>query len=400
MKNIPATITFVTVFVYVLFSGCSNRVQLSWKPVADVSGSVSNICIDVYVENSGSMYGYMVDGSELKDAVHSYVSYLAGYADTVSLNYVNSSIFYAGSDVKEFIAGLTPAGAAQTGGNKADSNIDEMFGQILERTRRGHVAIFITDCILDVRDGDALKFFHNSETNIRNAFLRKKRTDGDFSVEIMRMISAYSGRYFYPAGGSEALVNARRPYYIFIMGDKGILSYLNTKVPYSETSSFDVDDYCAFTSLSELPFTVTNKYGKPFNGNMELNAESDGTYTVCAKVDFSKTLQNDKTLCDAANYSIFGGNVGIKDIKRLKGDKDYTHIVTLSLGNNVKSQGVQISLEQKGLPLWVEAVNDDTGKNIKGNLDKTTGIKYIVQGIADAYKADGVLGNFKFSIKK
>ena len=29
--------------------------------------------------------------------------------------------------------------------------------------------------------------------------------------------------------------------------------------------------------------------------------------------------------------------------------------------------------------------NEDIGEDIKNNIDKTTGIKYIIQGVADAY---------------
>ena len=46
----------------------------------------------------------------------------------------------------------------------------------------------------------------------------------------------------------------------------------------------------------------------------------------------------------------------------------------------------------------MDEVNDDSGKDIKKNIEKTTGIKYLVQGIADAYKKQQQLGEFKFVV--
>ena len=62
--------------------------------------------------------------------------------------------------------------------------------------------------------------------------------------------------------------------------------------------------------------------------------------------------------------------------------------------------GEQLRLIKQEVPSWLEAVNDDTGKEVRKNLEKTTGIKYIIGGIADAYKDDKVLADIKFNIVK
>lgn len=38
------------------------------------------------------------------------------------------------------------------------------------------------------------------------------------------------------------------------------------------------------------------------------------------------------------------------------------------------------------MPDWVIESNDDSGIDINDNLNKTTGIKYLINGVADAYK--------------
>ena len=37
------------------------------------------------------------------------------------------------------------------------------------------------------------------------------------------------------------------------------------------------------------------------------------------------------------------------------------------------------------MPNWVFESNDENGKNVNDNLNKTTGIKYLIEGVADAY---------------
>lgn len=52
------------------------------------------------------------------------------------------------------------------------------------------------------------------------------------------------------------------------------------------------------------------------------------------------------------------------------------------------------------MPSWVSESNDDTGANIQENLNKTTGIKYLIQGVADAYKNEKVSTTFNFNVKR
>ena len=81
----------VVSFVVISFVSCGGRVKVSWKKSVSVPQQPRNVQLNVFIETSGSMCGYMVDGSELKDAVYSYVSDLDGYVDTTRLFYINST---------------------------------------------------------------------------------------------------------------------------------------------------------------------------------------------------------------------------------------------------------------------------------------------------------------------
>lgn len=57
-------------------------------------------------------------------------------------------------------------------------------------------------------------------------------------------------------------------------------------------------------------------------------------------------------------------------------------------------------LKAPQMPNWVFESNDENGKNVNDNLNKTTGIKYLIEGVADAYKKDNILTSLKFTVKR
>ena len=89
--------------------------------------------IKLYVENSGSMDGYMFNGSELKDAVYSYVSGLQTHSDTTELYFVNSGVYNNTAPLHEFINAMSPETFHNSPGNKANTDIADIFGMVLKQ---------------------------------------------------------------------------------------------------------------------------------------------------------------------------------------------------------------------------------------------------------------------------
>ena len=80
-RFLPLVVAIVLGLILILLFGGSDdgRYVVSFdevKPVKQYKPSK----IKLYVENSGSMDGYMFNGSELKDAVYSYVSGLSTHS--------------------------------------------------------------------------------------------------------------------------------------------------------------------------------------------------------------------------------------------------------------------------------------------------------------------------------
>jgi hypothetical protein len=105
MERLKVKLLVKVLLVSIMFLNisCGSRnVTVTWN---DVEAPIlsNNFKLEVFIENSGSMDGYMCTGSELKDAVYSYASSLSSYADTTKLNYINSQIIPYRNDMKSFI---------------------------------------------------------------------------------------------------------------------------------------------------------------------------------------------------------------------------------------------------------------------------------------------------------
>ena len=148
MERLKVKLLVKVLLVSIIFLNisCGSRdVTVTWSSI-EGSAQSNNFKLKVFIENSGSMDGYMCPGSELKDAVYSYASSLSSYADTTELNYINSRIIPYRYDMRRFIKDLDPYHFHVAGGNTSNSDISAMFESILNQTDDHTVSIFVSDC--------------------------------------------------------------------------------------------------------------------------------------------------------------------------------------------------------------------------------------------------------------
>ena len=64
--------------------------------------------VNVYIENSGSMDGYVKGVTEFEQAVYNYLTdiKISQFSDSLNLFYINSDIIPQGSDISDFIKNL------------------------------------------------------------------------------------------------------------------------------------------------------------------------------------------------------------------------------------------------------------------------------------------------------
>lgn len=388
-------ISILSFIALVVLNSCGGRnVIVTWDNIQQPISS-NNFKLKVYIENSGSMDGYMCNGSELKDAVYSYVSVLSSYADTTELNYINSNIIPYDNEIESFIRDLTPQRFRAAGGNRSNSDIAQMFKNILNKTDDNTIAIFVSDCILDVPNGKAEDFFENRSIAIRNAFTNHLNKHADLGVEIFQLESSFEGRYYY-SSGSESLRNVKRPYYMWVIGSKNILAQLNKQVPFSEIRH-GVKNYFAFSTNSILPFDITNIKMIAKNNSCICTKNSNREYEFLIRTDLRPTLQGNDVLSSTTNFTTITSGIRVNCIKPIN-DSMYTHLISVIVENTSKSFAEKLTLKPLYVPVWLEDANDDSGRDIMINIDKTTGVKYLIQGVADAYKKQQQLTEFKFVV--
>jgi hypothetical protein len=396
MKRIWIPIAIIVFVIFCILLIPQKNFKVTWASV-DYPSMKQKPLIKVYMESSGSMDGYLCEGSEFKDAIYSYVSTLASYSDSLQLNYINSQILPYKGSLQSFVRDLNVSSFRHIGGNRANSDLGDMFTQILKYQNNNSVSIFISDCILDVPQGDTKDYLVNREIDIRNAFVKKLEQNKNLGVEIFRLESKFDGFHF-SHNGRTRLTNVKRPYYMWIIGDKSLLSYLNSKVPFSEIKH-GYKNYYAYSTYEEVPFEITNQFDlvqKPCVIKNSIN----GNYVIKIRVDFSKTLQEESVICDLNRYCTQNPNkVFVSSIEKLLDTNDKnTHVLTLNIAENIRSCAETIKFVLPQTPKWLDYANDETGDSIMKNLNRTTGIKNIISGVASAYQNHLELASIKFVI--
>ena len=386
---IPAIVILLALIFSVATCMGGGKIKVEWNEVPPVGLSMDSIELQVYVENSGSMDAYMCPGSNLKDAVFDYVGDLQKYSCSTSLNYINSQIIPYKSDLNSYIKDLTPQSFAKAGGNRANTDLREIFSKMMAQHKEHTVTVFVSDCILDIPES-ATDFFGNCQVSIKNTFNKALAENPDLGVVIMKLESKFDG-YWYCGKNSEKLSNVKRPYYIWVIGDKRSIAMLNEKVPVNDIIG-GIKEYCAFTGKAAIPFTI-DKSLYAINHSSKINID--------VMVDLRQSLQSELVIKNIGQYkSSNPAQTIITSIQKITASSSkYSHVVNLEISNpeTVKTETITFSIPY--MSSWVELSNDSTGMNVKNSIDKTTGILSLVKGVAEAYKQSTEFGSVTFNLK-
>lgn len=364
--------------------------DISYTPV-QTSALPEGTTLKVFLENSGSMEGYMCDGSEFKDAVKGFISSMQADFDHVNLNFINTEVIPRGHNVRSFITNLDHAHFKKAGGNRINTDLGDLIEKVVENTGKNTVSMFISDCILDISE-KSTDFFTDRQIDVTGTIKRFQKK-GNNAVVVIQLESVFKGIY-YGVDGTTILNSKKRPYYIWLFGDAELIAKAIKSTPIEEIKH-GVKNWASFCKKQTLPFEISNKFGqKP----SKIQASRNG-YEIKIKADLSRMLQPEILLTNPANYkTINNSNVKIQSIVKTN-EPQYSHVISLTISKSIASCAEMLSyINANRVPTWAETSNDDTGKNIKKHLNKTTGIKYIIQGVAEAYKQETSLGEIKYVI--
>lgn len=380
-------------------------------PETTLKRVLSKPTIDVYVENSGSMDGYVKGVTEFEQIVYNYLTdiKISGITDSLNLFYINSKPILYGSDISDFIEKLEPTTFAQRGGDRGTTDLSAVIDTILKSTNDSVVSILVSDCIFSPGKGvDAQNYLINQQIGLKRGVADYADKHHDVGVMAYRFLSRFKGTYFNRVDAKQ-YIDGERPFFIWLIGKREYLSSLLQKVPDSKFKGNGVQQrYATMAGNIGVKYAIKLGSGKfhldkenPQTSIVDAEKDKNGNFTCTVEVDFSTIPLSNDYLCDVQNYIIDGEkDYSISRITTLPPSSKYTHAMYIS-SNKVKPASLTISLEKR-LPNWIDEVNDDGGDMLtKATMDKTFGIKYLYEGIYEAFTIENdICAMMKISINK
>jgi hypothetical protein len=286
---------------------------------------------------------------------------------------------------------------------------------ILDRTNRGTISILLSDCIYSISGQNAANLLSNEKSLTTNAFLSRWRKDTlQLATTIVKMTSEFTGNYYNMNNQRTYLNGVTRPYYICIIGNNDVMLDFNRRIPLERGKIEGFNNKYVISSgtsdniyYSILSSTDNVGHFKPIKKlstkeyvhgieNVNMNHHGSGSFTFAVAIDLRNVPAEEDYLINPINYTLSDNNFHIKEIKPVDRNainaSDWnrihtanpTHVIILEATGTALSD-VKVSLK-KQMPQWIAETNIINDQNIRSNLDKTFGIRYLIEGIANAYQ--------------
>lgn len=379
--------------------------------------SVSNK-VKLYLENSGSMDGYIHDGNtRYKQALTQILWGVdASFGNSnLTISLINDNISEKGfSGVLSFMKSLEPKSEFWISGRGKDTDLNIMLDTLLLRHQTNDISIFISDCIYSGKELGLI------EKEVQGLFNSKKSKLADLTVAVLALHSDFKGKFYPPKGGVQ-VINNDRPYYAIFIGKKGLVEKLMAEVKpttlpgYGEmlvlTAKPSVTSiYTASSLYSSGRFNVTHRNELP---EIEVHGNQPILFTIPATI--TKGLMPDAYLRDANNYKVEGGLFKVVKVDAYNevSAKAANSGALITLKFKVPNPNYIIHLQSLKpfgdgeltvnllyrKPTWVESYNTDDAAN-SSQSGKTYAIKYLINGLTSAFFPNGeaVMTSFKINI--
>jgi len=380
--------------------------------------------VNIYIENSGSMDGYVNGNTEFKGAIRDLLVLLKHYYEkegSIKVHFINTKIRETDTkaDLATFATNINTVWKVKDE-DRGSSNLNNVFKMILEKTDKETISILFSDCIYSIKGKNAEGLLSDQKSLTKDAFLSRWRLDSlKLATTIVKMNSKFRGTYYDKDNVTTILNGETRPYYICVIGNNDIMLDFNAKIHLEREKIEGFDNKYVISSgvADNIYYSVllsTENVGrfKPIRKesaknyvrgiedvnmrNRSRDGSGNNNFTFAVAVDLKNVTAEEDYLINPNNYTLGDNNFQIKEIKSInKNDihaSDWlrineagpTHLIILEATGTAISN-VKVSLK-KQMPQWIEQTNIIDDKDIRRSLDKTFGIKYLIEGIAEAYQ--------------
>jgi hypothetical protein len=378
----------------------------------------SKVEYNIYIENSGSMIGYMNGNTDFKKALFDLITRFNGEKEKVTLNYINDHIYPIDTSMKEFIEFLEPKNVKKYG-NTSSSELNRIFRLVVDKWKTdGKPAVLVSDYIYSIDKGGNIDA--GLATQKYTTKLVFQEVKDDCAVLIIKSNSFFDGKYYtFKNPNSGEKINSNRPYYIWVIGGREDIIGFTDKYHINKLDGYEnhVVIYNS-ESIANQYYTIlptTNKKGKfrrvrGSNGDAVKSIESieydkrkkpNSIFEFTVAIDFRGLPVNNDYIMDKSNYILRSSLrddfkiVSItEDIQNVeKRDKGIlgtaSHIITISTTSITAGEQVLALELKKELPKWIETSSTVDDTDIEKNSNKTFGLSYLIEGVAEAYDPKG-----------
>ena len=357
------------------------------------------LVVNVYVDNTGSMFGYISHGNEFEWTISNMLTSinLSGLTDesNIHLSYINSEIFPYIGRVSSFIGGVTVHNAQTYKGDLGKTCMSNFFSRVLTRTGNDTISIIISDFIISPgKGGDAAAVLASEKNAIAGIVKAKIAEQPDLAMCMYRLESNFKGKFFDCLDNFRE-INEVRPYYMLVISNRANITEFRNKVPYQSLDnghgvSAVTNSYTFFNAGNNTPkymFIAPSK-GSVIQGAKGVTGAklgSDGKFKFTIAIDLSKYRLLGKYVMDPSSYILNNKQYKITKIQPVKGNGT-THRILIETEKSPTPGKVTLTLKNNS-PQWVADYNVDANDcdKIFTDLNKTFGIKTIIDAIFSAY---------------
>ena len=178
--------------------GLTPNEPASGKTPSNVGDVVKKPVYNVFIENSGSMDGYVKGNSEFKNAVYGFLSDILmktnGITDKMNLHYINSKVLPFDGQLKDFIDKLNPTAFKKSDGEKGTTDLYDVVKRSVDSINDEKVVIFISDCVFSPGKGrNALDYLAGQKTGFKRVFSDLLFAHADLATVVIKLNSKFDG---------------------------------------------------------------------------------------------------------------------------------------------------------------------------------------------------------------
>lgn len=379
--------------------------------------------VNVYMENSGSMFGYVDvrQKSMFQQSVYKYLVDIqtTGISSDFHLNFINERIIGRGTDIDKFVDNITVSDFKDAPGDNTTTDLAVMIKTVLENTSNDTVSIFISDCIFSPgKKNTPQAYLDDQRTKLLNSFSAYLDKNPYTMVMIYQFSSPFKGKYYdYQNKGRQ--YEGNRPFYFIVIGNTYHLLKMKDKISFDKFQG-GVNNYWAifnfpFEEIEPLKYNLllspkkgsfdrkgAKQMAKPKNDN-----NGEFLFTIAADMSIYQLLLEKEYIMNVDNYA--------RQINKQDAKEFFMKIVEDQIATSPMTLDYQISTSQpmmtgdfslvlqRNIPQWAVDMSDDDDRNFnQGNEMKTYGLRYIFDGIEQAYetKVGKVYTSFDIKVEK